>query len=302
MSSAFRRTSYASVAAGNAPTYGEHSPPGAATRSQQRDDPSSRGSTPQQTSRSHAQLIEMEGIEHEGALPELPTYKNSSAMAPFVPSYLKHSRLAERLENARASGQHSAREARSHHTGSGLGSRQPSSSNLALHKSVATAPHRATGHDVIDRLPPSHAQIIPKPLPSRWSESDKCSGLEAMANGLEVKYTGNARTPDDAAAVRSDHPIPQECGIYFFEVTILSKGKEGLIGIGFSGTKPSLNRLPGWETDSWGYHGDDGYSFACSATGKAYGPKFSAQDVIGCGINFRTKSAFFTKNGIFLGR
>jgi hypothetical protein len=34
---------------------------------------------------------------------------------------------------------------------------------------------------------------------------------------------------------------------------------------------------------------------------KQYGPKFSTGDIIGCGIDFRDMSAFFTKNGIHLG-
>ena len=62
-----------------------------------------------------------------------------------------------------------------------------------------------------------------------------------------------------------------------------------------------LTRLPGWEPDSWAYHGDDGHSFCCQSTGKHYGPPFTAGDVIGCGVNFRTGSAFFTKNGDHLG-
>ena len=74
-----------------------------------------------------------------------------------------------------------------------------------------------------------------------------------------------------------------------------------MIGIGFSGPKASLNRLPGWEPESWAYHGDDGFSFSCTASGKPYGPKFAAWDVVGCGVNFETGSAFFTKNGVFLG-
>lgn len=62
-----------------------------------------------------------------------------------------------------------------------------------------------------------------------------------------------------------------------------------------------LNRLPGWEPESWGYHGDDGNSFCCQGTGKPYGPQFSTNDIIGCGVNFRTGTAFFTKNGVELG-
>lgn len=74
-----------------------------------------------------------------------------------------------------------------------------------------------------------------------------------------------------------------------------------MIGLGFSSYTVSLTRLPGWEAESWAYHGDDGNSFCCQNGGRDYGPKFSTRDVIGCGINFRTGCAFFTKNGVNLG-
>jgi Ran-binding protein 9/10 len=74
-----------------------------------------------------------------------------------------------------------------------------------------------------------------------------------------------------------------------------------MVAIGFSGSKVSLDRLPGWEPDSWAYHGDDGKSYCCQIAGKNYGPQFTVGDTIGCGINFRTKTAFFTKNGVDLG-
>ena len=78
----------------------------------------------------------------------------------------------------------------------------------------------------------------------------------------------------DAATVRANHPIPHQCGIFYFEVEIINKGRDGYIAIGFTGPHVSLGRLPGWDDMSWGYHGDDGNSFACSGTGKLYGPTF----------------------------
>lgn len=73
------------------------------------------------------------------------------------------------------------------------------------------------------------------------------------------------------------------------------------IGVGFSTKAVPLSRLPGWEPESWAYHGDDGLAFGGQSSGKHYGPPFAATDVIGCGVNFRTGSAFFTKNGDYLG-
>ena len=74
-----------------------------------------------------------------------------------------------------------------------------------------------------------------------------------------------------------------------------------MIGVGFSGPKVVLSRIPGWEPESYAYHGDDGQCFSNTTSGKPYGPKFGTLDVIGCGINFRTGTAFFTKNGHYIG-
>ena len=76
-----------------------------------------------------------------------------------------------------------------------------------------------------------------------------------------------------------------------------------MIGIGFSSSKATVERLPGWETESWAYHGDDGKSFfgESQGQGRPYGPTFGVNDTVGCGVNFSTGSAFFTKNGVFLG-
>lgn len=68
--------------------------------------------------------------------------------------------------------------------------------------------------------------------------------------------------------------------------------------IGFSAKNVPLARPPGWEPDSWGYHGDDGDIYSGDKIGKPYeGKNFGPPDIIGCGVNFRTREAFFTKNG-----
>ena len=46
-------------------------------------------------------------------------------------------------------------------------------------------------------------------------------------------------------------------------------------GIGFSAHGVKLDRLPGWEPHSYGYHGDDGMAFQSCGTGKPYGPIFA---------------------------
>lgn len=121
------------------------------------------------------------------------------------------------------------------------------------------------------------------------------------AHGVRVHYVGGGKTDSDAAAIRANNPMPTQLGVYYYEVTIVSKGRDGYIGIGFCGKDVSLQRLPGWEQWSWGYHGDDGHAFDCSGTGRPYGPAFGTGDVIGCGVNLVTKQGFFTKNAVYLG-
>ena len=60
--------------------------------------------------------------------------------------------------------------------------------------------------------------------------------------------------------------------------------------------------MPGWTSGSWGYRGNDGKIFHQTGRGIDYGPTYGAEDVVGCGINFTTNSAFFTKNGRYLGK
>ncbi|KAJ7406471.1 Ran-binding protein 9 [Willisornis vidua] len=117
-----------------------------------------------------------------------------------------------------------------------------------------------------------------------------------------IKYlAGHGKTPKDAASVRATHPIPAACGIYYFEVKIVSKGRDGYMGIGLSAQGVNMNRLPGWDKHSYGYHGDDGHSFCSSGTGQPYGPTFTTGDVIGCCVNLINNTCFYTKNGHSLG-
>ncbi|KAI9758716.1 MAG: hypothetical protein M4579_002891 [Chaenotheca gracillima] len=233
---------------------------------------------------------------------------NPAGMPPnnqsFTPSYLRSSRYMERLIDANkaraaaAAASHNREGLLSTHS-SNPGSLSTSSSSVNLHKMAPS--HRGMTYDIVEKEPAPLEESV-TPLPSRWNDADKIEGIELSADGLEVRFSGQGKSHDhEAAAVRADFPMPPQCGIYYYEVTVVSKGKEGsLIGLGFSGPKVQLTRLPGWQPDSWAYHGDDGRSFSGQSAGINYGPKFCMNDVIGCGVNFRTGCAFFTKNGIYL--
>lgn len=138
-------------------------------------------------------------------------------------------------------------------------------------------------------------------LPKHWSSKDKANFIILSEDGLKVHYKGVGKTHKDAAAVRATHSIPQSCLLYYYEVKIVSKGRDGYMGIGLAAQNVDMHRLPGWDKQSYGYHGDDGHSFNSSGTGQPYGPTFTTGDVIGCGFNLIENKCFYTKNGLNLG-
>lgn len=61
-------------------------------------------------------------------------------------------------------------------------------------------------------------------------------------------------------------------------------------------------RLPGWDNESFGYHGDDGAIFHGRGRQLSeFGPKYGCNDTVGCGLNHKDNSIFFTLNGKLLG-
>jgi hypothetical protein len=48
--------------------------------------------------------------------------------------------------------------------------------------------------------------------------------------------------------VRTNFAVPNQCRVYYFEISIISKGRDGYIGIGFCTQSVSLIRLPGKKT------------------------------------------------------
>ncbi|KAH9424187.1 ran-binding protein M [Dermatophagoides pteronyssinus] len=138
-------------------------------------------------------------------------------------------------------------------------------------------------------------------IPKQWSSKDKANYITLSEDGLKVLYKGVGKTHKDAAAIRASNPIPLSCLLYYYEVKIVSKGRDGYMGIGLAAQGVNMQRLPGWDKQSYGYHGDDGHSFNSSGTGQPYGPTFTTGDIIGCGYNLIKNLCFYTKNGHNLG-
>lgn len=152
----------------------------------------------------------------------------------FVPTYLQHSRYAERLMEEHSRQQQASQRQPRSRSGSQPASLSTSSSSVNLHNGGSerhkmVPSHRGLTHDIVEH-PPQPMYTIeepPQPLPSRWSSTDKGSGLDVFGEGLQVKYTGSQKPHDEAACIRTDHPMPRMAGIYYFEIQIMSKLREG---------------------------------------------------------------------------
>ena len=208
------------------------------------------------------------------------TFSSSSqrpTIPPFwIPDYLKDSRYARKLQDVYEARVHTLRD------------QQPTPARIA-------PSHRGMTYDIIESNPPAEDEVIP--LPSRLSSTDRHSGLELLGDGCEVKFQGTMGKELEAASIRSDYPISPQVGIYYYEIHIKHKSKDCAVAIGFAGAAASLERLPGWEPNSYAYHGDDGKIFEGQSNGSVYRPGFGQHDTIGCGIDFSKKIAWFTKNG-----
>ncbi|KAL7333707.1 hypothetical protein PS15p_202572 [Mucor circinelloides] len=106
----------------------------------------------------------------------------------------------------------------------------------------------------------------------------------------------------EAASIRTNFPMRPQCGIYYYEITVISMGNDGLFAVGFgNATHHTLDKLPGASLGSFGYHGQNGHIYKQNSKGVPYGPTFEHGDVIGCGVNYFNDTVFFTKNGVSLG-
>ncbi|WVQ85115.1 hypothetical protein IAT38_007280 [Cryptococcus sp. DSM 104549] len=118
-----------------------------------------------------------------------------------------------------------------------------------------------------------------------------------------ITFTGNnpRRMDEDATALLSTIPIPVSCGLHYYEAEVLEKGEEGFMSVGWTTKGTSLRRLVGWGKGSWGWHGDDGRVFEGQGTGEKFSETWTKGDTVGCGVDFTTGQAFFTKNGRMMG-
>ncbi|XP_030521989.1 ran-binding protein M homolog isoform X2 [Rhodamnia argentea] len=125
--------------------------------------------------------------------------------------------------------------------------------------------------------------------------------LVVSTDKLSVKYTSVNLHGHDVGVVQANRPAPVRRLAYYFEIYVKDAGAKGQIGIGFTSENFKMRRQPGWEPNSCGYHGDDGFLYRGQGKGEAFGPTYTSGDVVGAGINYATQEFFFTKNKAVVG-
>lgn len=239
----FRRGSYAQVASGNAgsnqPSSGSSQPGQFARLTNTGSIPLAAGTHSQSR---HARSTDADG--HHGSMSNslsrsgpVPSYtsqmgqmggysgpQTEGASTFFVPSYLHGSKYAEKLAENHRARTATYREQRSANSLDDV-SLSTSASSANLHKPGHS--YRGLAHEIIERVP-SFVEESVVSWPTRWDERDKYPQMDLDEDGRLAKFVGTSKSGhDEAASIRADHPMPRQCGIYYYEVTVVSKGKDG---------------------------------------------------------------------------
>lgn len=226
----------------------------------------------------------------------------------WIPEYLLETAFSERYGYTQADVAQTARhngdlsflrgwgKAAERDTNSNSSSGAPSSGATATSGGSAAT---ATSANMLElhQLQEHKTIALPK-LPTMWIPG--VDSINCIRSDVEIDTEGGE---DDGAGesvvYKADAPIPRGCGVYYYEVEILSAAKDSAVCMGFCKTNSALTKPPGFEVESWGYHSDYGNNMCCQGTSKDYGPSFNQPgDVVGCCINFKKREAFFTKNGM----
>ncbi|SBT79212.1 conserved Plasmodium protein, unknown function, partial [Plasmodium malariae] len=124
--------------------------------------------------------------------------------------------------------------------------------------------------------------------------------ISVSKDKLTATYTAWGKHTD-IACVQVNKCALRDCSIYYFEVEVLNCTNFSKIVIGMTSKNYTINKNPGSEYNSFGYKNDDGKKIIDGKI-ENYCNSYTKYDIIGCGINYFDNSAFFTKNGKFLGK
>jgi hypothetical protein len=81
----------------------------------------------------------------------------------------------------------------------------------------------------------------PRELNTRTSGAFLCVGKDK----LSARYDGAGAHGNDVGAAQADAAVPDDVAVYYFELSVVSPGARGCIGIGFSDKSFKTSRQPG---------------------------------------------------------
>jgi hypothetical protein len=141
-------------------------------------------------------------------------------------------------------------------------------------------------------------------LPFAWAPPVSAAQRHGSGCGGVISSAANREDADEATGSAGSTIFL--AGAYvaaYFEVHFTADGKGGIgsraggeregpprepspstVSVGLVGSGFPLLRMPGWDAQSYGYHGDDGQRFHDSPFGVPFGPLFGPDDVVGCGL------------------
>ncbi|KAJ3317492.1 Ran-binding protein 9 [Boothiomyces sp. JEL0866] len=150
-----------------------------------------------------------------------------------------------------------------------------SSSNQPPYLQKRTEPEKQIPKFIQDCTSKQDAPVV---LPTCFSLKTKNQYVDLEPGNLQMIYTGSGKTESDAGVVLGNVPIPS-IGIYYYEVYIVSKGRDGYISVGLSSHNKTSTKLPGVEDGTFGYFAQDGKKY--NVKNSSYGPTYTTGDVIG---------------------
>jgi hypothetical protein len=149
---------------------------------------------------------------------------------------------------------------------------------------------------------------VPRFDPSKFRDTQspihQLTQLISQTNFLMLSNDRLSVSFEDSSVISMPSCVKSSSSVFdlenqYFEVTILNSGSQDLITIGLAPQTFHFHSQPGSNGVSYGYESKSGNKYHAGQY-SLYGPAFTTEDTIGCGIS-PEGAVYFTKNGEFLG-
>lgn len=145
----------------------------------------------------------------------------------FVPSYLEGYTYMQMLQEVHKAKLRAQKDSKRSTDNGAAGSVTPFAQSP-----LPPGAHRGLAHNVVERTPASDDDTTLAPLPTKWNKYDVWTGIDFQSDDLSVKYVAPKNHHDhEASAVRADHYMPPQCGLYYFEVHILQGKRDECVPV-----------------------------------------------------------------------